>query len=82
MATGLLRAAVAGALLLAALPGTASADAVNFSAQLASEADSRTTAAAARGAAIVSLDPATRNVHWRIEYSGLSQPPPASVAAN
>lgn len=58
-----------------ALPAAARADTVNFTAQLASEADSATTAAAARGAAALSLDTATRTVRWRIEYSGLSRPP-------
>jgi hypothetical protein len=77
MAMRLLRAAVPGALLLSLLPGAARADMVNFTAQLAGEADSQTTAAAARGAATVALDTATKTVHWRIEYSGLSQPPHA-----
>ena len=70
-----LPSAAALALLLTALPPAASADTVNFTAQLASEGDSQTTAAAARGTAALSLDTATRTIRWRIEYSGLLQPP-------
>lgn len=71
----LARAAVPVAVLLEALLGAARCDTLNFTAQLAAEADAQTTAANPKGVVALSLDSATRTVHWRIEYSGLPQPP-------
>lgn len=71
----ILAAVILAGLAIAALPFVARADTVNFTAPLASEGDSAANAAAAKGAAAVSLDTASKTVHWRIEYSGLSQPP-------
>jgi hypothetical protein len=65
-------AAVAGAFLLCPTIGSAWADTVKFTADLAPAGDK---AAAAKGTATLSLDTASKTLTWSVDYSGLSKPP-------
>lgn len=62
------------AAVFAAAAGPGRADSVKFLAQLNAEGAA---AGAAKGSAALSFDTASRTLQWRIEYSGLRQPPRA-----
>lgn len=65
-----LRLPIAAFLALSVMCGAALADTLKFTAALAPEK-----AGAAKGTATLTLDTATKQLNWSIEYSGLAAPP-------
>lgn len=65
------RTLVVPGLIALALPISAGADVVTFTAALTGDTDSAASAGAPRGKAALSLDTATRVATWTVEYSGL-----------
>ena len=67
-------ATLLGSLAIVALPSAGRAETVRFAARLASDV-APPSLASVGGHAMLELDTATRIVTWRIEYSGMAQPP-------
>ena len=67
-------ALVLGLLAATAMAAGANAAVTNYKASLSGAAEVPPVGSAGKGSASVSVDPATKAVSWRVEYSGLSGP--------
>lgn len=65
-------AAVSGVFLLGLAWGSASADTIKFTADLAAASPQ---AGSGKGTATLSLDTTAKKLTWTVEYSGLAKPP-------
>lgn len=69
---------VLGLLAAVAMGPMANAATVTYKATLSSAAEAPPVQGAGAGAATVNVDPATKQISWRVEYSGLSGPAAAA----
>ncbi len=74
---GMMRGALLALAVLAgaAVARPAAAETLQFTAHLARDLDNPAQPAPSRGSVMLSLDTASKTVHWTVDYSGLSGPP-------